>query len=447
MAYTHTRRSELRAALRSRLGETSARYWADAELNLCTDEALRTWQAASRFYRERGVFQTEANVPFYDLSSKLSPLLGYTITDANAITLMEYHLLEPPTPTVWTGTDMFSLAELTEAVERRRNQFLLETAATLTRSLDPIAPPPSGRVELADTVIDVRRAAWRSTGGTYTHLWREDEHNLNSYKRGWSVNPDTPAAFSVILTPPVQLQLAPVPADEGQLDLVTVRTGAALDPGTGVLLGVPDDYVWAVKWGALADLLGKEGPARDPTRAAYCERRWREGVDLCRGSGLVLEAEIDGLPVPPATLEELDAYAPTWQNSIGTPTAVATAGANILAVGNAVPDGIYSVTLDVVRRFPIPNGDGDWVRVGREHLDAVIDYALHIASFKMGGAEFEATMPHYERLLRLAAVHNDRLRAQAPTFRRVEGHGLKEAKQRPRRRSDIELEALEYATP
>lgn len=447
MAYTHTRRLDLRAALRSKLGETSAAYWTDAELNLCIEEALRTWQAASRFYRERGVFQTVASTPFYDLATKLPTLLGYSLKDQDAITLMEYHLLEPPTPTAWTGSDMFSLDELTKALERRRNQFLLETGAVLTRSLEPIAAPPAGRVELTDTVIDVRRAAWRSVGGTHTHLWREDEHNLTGYKRGWSVDPETPAAFSVILTPPVQLQLAPVPLDEGQLDLVTIRTGVALDPTTGVLLGVPDDFAWAVKWGALADLLGKEGPAMDPGRAAYCERHWREGVDLCRGNGPVLQAEINGIPVLTATLEELDAYLPTWQNSTGTPGAVASAGANLVAVGDRVPDGIYSITLDVVRRFPVPTGDGDWVRVGREHLDAVIDYALHVAAFKMGGAEFEATMPHYERLLRLAAVHNDRLRAQAPTHRRLEGQSLKEGKQRPRRKSDAELEALEYATP
>lgn len=430
-----------KSALRARLGVSSA-YWGDAELGIYVVEALRTWNAAAAFWRDRGVFQTEAAAPFYDLSAKVPALLGYTIKDADLVTAMEYHVLEPPTPTVWTGTDMFTLAELTGTIERRRNQFLVETGAILTHYAPSILPPPVGRVQLQDSVIDVRRAAWKTPGGVYTHLWREDEHNLNAYAPGWSINPDTPSCYAMIASPTWRMQLAPVPIDEGTLDLLVVAAGATLDPATGIALGVPDDFAWVVKFGALADLLGKDGPARDSMRSAYCEKRYREGVQLARMWNTVIQAEINGVPVLPCSLHDLDGGYPGWQNSSGELTMIAMGGQNMLVVAD-VPDGVYSVTLDVVRNTPIPANDTDQLILGREEADVVLDYAEHLACFKLAGAEFEATMGHYERLFRLAAVHNERLRAQAANFGPLSKIAMREGKQRPRRKSDIELEPME----
>lgn len=434
---------DLNSALLTRLGDADA-FWPSAERVLYLQEALRTWNATAQFYRDRSVFQTVAGTAFYDLSTKLPALLGRTITDTAIVELIEYHLIEPPTPAAWTGTDQFTLAAVTGAVERRRDQFLLETGIVLTHPAPTVSAPGTGRVALDGQVIDVRRAAWKSATGTYTHLWRDDEHNLNAYARGWSVNPDTPAVYSMIATPPWRMQIAPVPADVGELDLLTVQIGATLNPAAGVLLGVPDDFAWVVKWGALADLLGEDGPARDTARAAYCETRWREGISLARLAAGVIQAEINGSPVFPCSVNDLDAGYPGWQTSSGAPDVVAAAGLNIIALAD-VPDGVYSVTLDVVRNAPIPAVDGDTVTIGREEMDVIVDYAQHLACFKMGGAEFEATVPCYERLLRLAAVHNDRLRAQAQNFGPLSKLALRQGKQEPRRKSDAGLEALEYA--
>lgn len=433
--YTHTTLLQFTGDLARKLGDPANVFWSDAELCLYVQEALRTFQAAAGFYRFRGVFPTTAGVPFYDLSAELPLLAGYLVTDQDMVKVMEYQLLEPPTPTVWTGTEMFTLEELAEELQDLRNAFLMETGTVLTHSSDPILPPPAGRVVLADSIIDVRRAAWRSTTGVYSHLWREDEHRLNAYRGGWSVNPETPEAYAMVAAPPTRLQLAPVPLDAGDLDLLTVRTGAPLDPTTlgGVPLGIPDNYSWIVKWGALACLLAKDGPCRDPARAAYCEKRWQDGLAMVRGAPSVVQAEINGVPVQPCSLVELDSYAPNWQNNAGPgkPTVIAVAGHNLIAVAEPVPDGVYSVTLDLIPRFPVPLAGADYLEVGREHLETLLDYAAHLAVFKCGAAETQATFAAYEALMRMAALHNARLRARAEDYLAMHEHPAREQKRRP----------------
>lgn len=90
------------------------------------------------------------------------------------------------------------------------------------------------------------------------------------------------------------------------------------------------------------------------------------------------------------------------------------------------------MTFDVVRNAPLPLMDVDFVDVARELLDVILDYAQHLASFKMGGAEFAATQGHYERLIRLASQQNERLKANAGNFDILAEKSQKEDKQRPR---------------
>lgn len=441
-------------AVGARLDST---HWTAAEIRAFVVEAIRTWNAAARYYRDRIVFQTKPGFPFYDLSSVANSALGYSIKDQDTITEMEYHLLEPPTPTAWSGTEMFTLDQLTSALERRRNQFLGETGSVLTHYFPQISPPPISRIQLQDSVIDIRRAAWLSggkltwdqltktwdtTGGTwdmltgaftYSTLWRDDEFGVSAFLSNPNLTPATPQVYGSTVIPPFQMWLAPAPSDEGILELIVVAAGAALNPGAGVLLGVPDDFAWVVKYGALADLLGKDGPARDPFRAEYCEQRWREGVELARMSTTAMRAEINGVPAQIVTLHDLDAFSAGWQNVNGPPTVIGSAGFNIVAA-SPVPDGVYSITLDVVRNAPF-SGDYDSLNLTRDAADAIIDLAEHIGAFKEGGEEFKATMPHYERLMRLASIHNEKLRANAQNIEILSDRSRMELQQRPIRKS------------
>ena len=131
---------------------------------------------------------------------------------------------------------------------------------------------------------------------------------------------------------------------------------------------------------------------------------------MARAFPCVLNAEIQGADILLESLQGLDSGRHTWQTSTGQPDLVALAGRNLVALAN-MPDGIYSVTLDVVRNAVVPATDVADVQVGRECLDVLLDYAEHLACFKLAGAEFAATGRAMENMLRQAVIYNEKLKA------------------------------------
>lgn len=423
MPYAHINWGDLKTQLAARLGDSGKVFWVDTELGLLLAESLRTFGVTSGFWRERGTLATSVSTAFYNLNTTLtngvSLLLSPTITDRDIIQQLQYHLLESATSqAAWSGTEMFTYSDLANAVQNRLNQYLSDTGIVVTRSVTSVMSPPIGRQALTQATIDVRRAAWlgASPEAYYTTLWREDERLLTAASQSWSVNSGTPATYSVMAPPPLQVQIAPPPMSSGQLELLTVDS-VALDPATSAtVLGIPDDLTPAVKWGALADLLGIDGIASDPTRAAFCESRYQQYVQLARILPVVIHAEINGVPMLPSTLQEMDSSTPNWQNvTASTSNAVQDiilAAPNLIAL-SAVPDAAYSVTLDVVRRTPVPTTDSAYVQIGREQIDAILDYAEHLAMFKVGGSEWRSTERQANNFLLQSITYNQRLSAAA----------------------------------
>lgn len=423
MAYSHTTWGQLQTALSQRLGDNTNQFWLLPEIILYLTESLRTFGLLSAFWRERGTIPSVASTAFYNINSLLTTgselLLSPTVTDRDIIQQIQYAMLESASSqTSWSGTEMFTYADVANAVQNRLNQFLSDTGVVVNRSLVNVISPPSGRQPLAQSVIDVRRAAWigASPENYYTTLWREDERMLTAANQDWSITPNTPVNYSVMAPPPLQLQLAPSPISSGQLELLTVDS-TTLDPAnSATVLGIPDDLTPAIKWGALADLLGIDGIASDPVRAAFCESRYRQYVQLARMLPVVLHAEINGIPLIPCTLAEEDAANPQWQNITASPSNpvqdLILAAPNLVAL-SAVPDTVYSMTMDVVRRTPIPASDVTPVQVGREQLDMILDYAEHLAMFKVGGAEWRATERQANNFLLQSITYNQRLSAAA----------------------------------
>jgi hypothetical protein len=427
----------LQGAVLARLGDNGAVYWSGGEVAWAVKEALRYWNAATRFWRTRVQFDTAAGVAFYDLSTAVPSQLGYSVTDADLVSAMEYHLLEPATPAAYSGTSMFTQTDLVGALERRRNQFLAETGAVLTYYTPQVVPTPSGRIALQDSIIDIRRLAWKTPSGYCSPLWRENEWQMTTLMGAWTQTPGKPVTYSVSVTPPFGVQFAPPPSASGTLDALVVNAGAALNPAGPTPIGIPDDFSWVPMWGALADLLGESGPAYDPARAQYCEQRWRDGVEMAKSSATVMQAQINGVPCEVASLFELDGLNPTWENIQGTPSLVAMAGLNMLAL-SPVPDGVYSITLDVVQNTPIPANTGAQILIGRDAADVIVDYAQHVAAFKQGGEEFAVTSPLYDRVNRLAHFYRQRTGAQTRTYRPMMGLGRKQLSQIPMRATTVQ---------
>ena len=255
---------------------------------------------------------------------------------------------------------------------------------------------------------------------------------LNSFLANWkAATQPLPKVYSISDDPPLQIQLAPIPSDAGTLEMLTVNTGANLD-GSGVLMGIPDDWTPVVKWGALADLLRKDGPARDPARAKYCEDRWSQGIAAAKMPISVIDTYVSDQPVQTESAFDLDVYRASWQNATpAQPTFAALAGLNLVAM-SPVPDAVYTVTVDLLRNMPVPTADGDFVQVGAEMWDGIVAYAEHLAAWKMAGAEFEATMPDLEQMIKLAMTQNERLRANEAFLEQLSDRAKREEKFRPR---------------
>ena len=454
--YSYLTFAQLKTQFLARLDDYLGVYWINSgtynEVGDYLIEALRTWQAYAGYWRDRGHLNgIAATQVFWDLPSTLldatetTKILSYNVKDQDLVAMIQYHLIEPVTGNSWTGSDQFNLADLTNALQNRRNQLLEDTGIVVTNStINLTVSPPSGRVPLPDSVIDVRRVAWRAVAPStdVIPLWPADEWAFSAFHPDWNLNAETPSMHSVIGPPPLTLQLSPVPIASGNLELITVNAGANLDPTTGVLLGVPDNFSWAVKWGALADLLSRRGQAFDPARAQYCQQRWQQAEDLIRVSPCVITGAINEIMTFVQPIGDLDAFNPMWEVTNGFPSQIGTAGFNMIAL-SPPPDSTqpYSFTLDVVRNAVIPSADGDEIQLGREEIDVILDYAVHLAAFKMGGQEFLSTVPLYQQMVDHATVYNDRLRGSSVYLSVMQMESWQEAKIRPRRESDVQLSA------
>src|SRR5579864_3680062 len=86
--------------------------------------------------------------PFYDLPTQLPALRSYNVFDQEMIAELQLALIEPVNVTSWTGTEMFTFNDVLLALQRRRNQFLVETGCVVTHITIPAPPTPIGRIDL-----------------------------------------------------------------------------------------------------------------------------------------------------------------------------------------------------------------------------------------------------------------------------------------------------------
>ncbi len=409
MAYTVPTLTEAQDALASRLNDQLFVRWTAAECATYLREALRTWNAWTQFYRSSESFTTTMIQAFYDLPTVLPTTRPYTVTNWDLVADLQYTLLEPVAPGgTWTGTDQFTLEQLSNAIQRRRDQFLRETGAVITQQTVAFpAPPASGRIALDESILNVRRAAWRPTATTLLNpLLRTDEWATTNFRPGWLVSPRAPYAYSTTVTPPLTLQLIPPTTLAGTLDLVSVNKGAAIDPLVETPLGIPDDWSWVVKYGALADLLQGDGLALDPGRAQYCELRWEQGIRQATTAAVVLAARINDQPIPIGSLNDADQFSPLWQLVAGTPRRLLTSGQSLVALWPppGATGGPWTIALDVVANMPIPVAPTDVLQVSADIYDTILDIAQHTALAKEGPGQLQIATALLERAARAAGV-------------------------------------------
>jgi hypothetical protein len=448
MGYTQTLLSEAVTELGIRLGDPSHLWWSSGELKDYIIEALRTWQAHSQFYTTEVNLTLSSGTLLYNLSSSISTLQP-TVTDQYIIQLIEEALLEPISLTSWTGSNQFTYQAVVNAIWRARDRFIMETGLAQSISNVPGPTPPADTIDLDDSVVDIRRVVWNtgvSNAGVYSIMWLADQFAMTAASPTWTgQSTTTPYDYSTVLNQPLVLTLMPPPSVVGTVNLITVNSGAVLNPSSGpTILGVPDDFSWVVKYGALATLFGQDGPGFDPDRARYCLSRWRDGIALARITNVVKFGyqPTSGNPSFIDSMTDLDIANPNWVSQpTGAPTLIGISG-NIAAV-TPVANATLTLPLVVTPPAPIPPTLSDYIQVGVEALDGILDYAQHLASLKEGADVVQDTLGFYKSFVQLAGTFNDKIVANSIDFDILSDRTMAEEKMKPRLATDLDKEGIQ----
>ena len=426
--------------LANRLYDSNKVFWPDNELAMYLTEALRTWNAMTGYWRADFTFQTKQNVIWYNLldtNSMPNSQVAAQLQDTDLYPVMLAHLLEPPqtfAPAwVWSGSSQFSVADFSNAMQRRLSELLAVTGCVLAVSQLPALP---GRMLLPDNVVDVYYAAYLP--GTSTPLpvvlFKEDIWAAQSYNPGYLQQPSgLPSIYMESSQPPITFDTDRAPGFGGTYEMLL--TFVPNQWAVGTYLTIPNDWTWVLKWGALADMLSRESNAKDVVRSQYCEQRYRMGLGLLQKAPTLLALRIGNVPVQIDTLSAAQFFNPSWRAaSQGKPTAAYYAGLNVLALNPPPDNGAgngYSCTATVVSNAVIPTNNTDLIQVGREDMDMIIDYAQHLAAFKMGGEEFTRTIQLFERFMTQVSIYGLELNEWAEYTHAIYGLAAAEKRQQP----------------
>jgi len=322
-------------------------------------------------------------------------------------------LIETPmSGDTWEGTSQFNATQVYSALQNRIWRFMGDTGVYLqymNQSAGVGVPITNSR--LYTYVTDVRRANWIDYTGTRQILYREDSWTMRSFQRTAFQPSPYPSYYSFDPTLQPSITWYPPSQNVGSFEILYVPQGPSIGGASPITLtGCPDDYCWAIKYGALAELLGQDAEVRDPDRAAYCEQRYQMGVELAKLSIAVQGAYYQGSPLFLISTFEADHHLRGWVNQTpGAPNYGIVEGRCTIAFDTDVTP-VSGITLDVVRNFPVPSTDGAYLQVPTDVLDAILDYAQHTASFKMGGYEFGATIRMYSNFVTKAGQYNEKIR-------------------------------------
>ncbi len=424
--------------LAAKLYDPTNQFWSVDELADYIVEGLRTWNALTNFWRSSFSFALTPNTWWHDLTQQTGTIRPYPVTDRDLMIQIERHLLEPPTtayPLVWSGSGQFAVANILGNMAQRRDEALSTTGCTITRQLVD-ASTSSVTALLPDNTVDIRRVTWLPTfnpitwDGSYPLTWdssypqtwddarllnpitlrQSDDWAEQSYNPGYTTDPSRPpSTWRQSTQAALSFDVDVIPPTPGFYEVLSVNAGLALSTTEPTLLGIPDDWCWIVKWGVLCDLLEQESNAKDALRAEYCSRRFNEGCAILSKAPALLAVRLNNIPFMVDSVRNGDDFDPRWQaSSPGSSTAAYVAGLNLVGFGPQ-PASTDTATVSVVENAPIPSSPLDPLQVSRDDYGSVMDYAQHLAAFKMGGEEFARTIPLYQGFMRRAALYNSKL--------------------------------------
>lgn len=433
MAYSYISFGSAKDNLAQRLYDASKQFFADSELGSYITESLQTFNALANFQRGEFIFDAVANTTWYDLTTQPLSTRPMNATVTNVLSAIEYALLEPQTatyPLAWTGSRQFNLTDILNAIQQIRDQLLAESNCTINQGLVTASP---GRTVVDQSVMDIRRVCWIPQpllGYTPNCLVPVDAWAAQSFEANFpQAQPGYPRGFRRSTSPPLAFDVDIQPAVPGDYDLLTTNAGDRLSVDAATTLPIPNDWIWVLKWGALGNLLSRDTTARDSYRAKYCQMRYKQGVAALLKAPALFTARYNDIILSIDSVRDGDSYYANWQGlSPGEPRHVFYAGLNQIAIAPATN---ASMTVSCIGNMTLPTVDPDEIQLGQDDLEAVLNEAQHIATWKCGGAEFFDTLQLHDLFLRRCVLFNSKLAAQSDYKELLYGRAQQENRANP----------------
>lgn len=178
---------------------------------------------------------------------------------------------------------MWTQAEVLDYLNGRQDRFIAETRLFWNVNEDAVTAGQSDQaipasLRWAGTIF----IAYKTAAGQYRELPQMDALELDLIRptRPGEGNAATPKGYYEPDGSTLTTYIVPPPtANITHLERYFVQLGAALTAG-GVNFAVSDEFVPTIKYGTLADMFSKIGPAQNLLLAAACEERWAEGLEI-----------------------------------------------------------------------------------------------------------------------------------------------------------------------
>jgi len=421
--------------LSNRLDDPTNVFFSREELLDYTTEALRTWAAFTGYWVRRAGFTPSIAdkdyflPPFVNYQQGLTTVYPMALSqlDRDLVNSICYSLLEPPITAwnlPWPGTEQYDLPVLVTALQHAVNALQQATSFITEVDSQVVSPTPINQYDLAADAINLRSVYWEvpatppSTPAQQFPLARQDQ-----YVRGLVEDSAlVPDSYSLVATAPRRIEMSPAPSDTGTLYYLKVLANLDLAPTittAGNSLYLPGNFTWAAKYYTLFTLLNAEGERRDKFRADYCMMRFKDAIVLSRVFPGLMRCYINDVECQVSAAWDMDAVEPNWRNQTEANTSVPSS--IVLHSWSTIslhprPTQDYSITFDLAANAPIPASEAEYLDLGSEHVQTLLDLAHHLACFKLGGQEFVDTIPSYQRFLLQAIAFNKKLQAESGNF-------------------------------
>ena len=412
MAYGYITLAELRGELLDRLQDSGAVFTPVQECNTYIVESLRVLNAQVGLWNEEFEFSFNPGDAWKSINVDSSPR-QQTVTDSYLYSQMEAMLMEPMTGGVWTGTNQYNIELLSSALQYRRDELLLQSAANVVNLLQP-SPVTGFRTYLPDSTLNLHRVRWVQYDSSYSPyaLGRGDILSRDGFGVNLPLEPGEPDEWRITSNTPLSFDVSCTPNQVGEWDMLVSYSGVTFAPPAASLVGLPNDWTWVAMYGALADVLSNAPEGRDAARAKYCLQRYEQGKKAMTKLPWLISALVNGVSVDTPGFIEIDTQEQNWEQvHPADDPQIVVGGIDFIAIAPFATDGQITSVLTVIGNAPVPVNDSDQIQISRDGVDAVLNYAQHIASFKMGGKDFALTVPLFEQFEAYCRMKNSQYAA------------------------------------